>query len=516
MVYIDINKENWLKFVNEFVEKNDIYDVEGYGIETEPHVTVLYGLDDPNILDLKKLVERECLFPTIKITGISSFENEEFDVLKFSVEAPGLHNLNRLIRENFKYENKYNDYVPHITISYLKKGTAQKYLNQPSLEGDLNPKNFIYSYGERDNRQKQVLVDLDKYKNGSYFYRINNLISKADDGSNEAQERIKRQLSREFEQFSMQGKVTIGYRYCDREENRQRGRVGSFAGWRVTTRAYKYMPPNVIPETRSKNKTAVRYYDFGRADWRSYRKDYFVVMSSFWSEEKQEWVDTPEEAGFKRTWKNDNKKYKKDREFFDEELDKKKKAAKLKDIKKKKEQIEKQKKKMKSNKIEKSMNHKYLWKEFKDGEHIYHYNVLHPRERKTKQDERVDTHLDIGTISFDEAWELYRNSIKSVIFAVSSKYEDKRQVILYYYPDKQVWMRGRNKGDREEISPEELKRIFNVHKKGESELVLKNVNYKEGELEKINDDIREYYEQRISDYLKELETHRNNEGNEWQ
>lgn len=366
MVYLDIDESNWLDFVNEFVNKNDIYDIEEYGIEKEPHVTVLYGLDDINIDDLRKTVERECLFPTIKITGVSCFENEEFDVLKFSVEAPGLHNLNKVIRENFKYENRYNDYIPHITISYLKKGTAQKYLNQPFLEGDVNPKNFIYSYGERGNRKKDILIDLDKYKNGNYFYRINDFISKADDGTEEAQERIKKKLNKEFQQFSMQGKVTIGYRYCDREENRLRGRVGTFAGWRVTTRAFKFMPPNVIPETRSKNKTAVRYYDFGRADWRSYRKDYFVVMSSFWNEEKQEWVDTPEAAGFKRTWKNDNHKYEKDKTFFDEELEKKKRKAKEKDIKKRKEQIEKQKKKTQSNKIEKAQYYNYLWEEFEN------------------------------------------------------------------------------------------------------------------------------------------------------
>lgn len=56
------------------------------------------------------------------------FEQEDQDVLVFEVRKDRfLDESNRNLRI-LPYENEYPTYSPHITIAYLKKGTAAKYI----------------------------------------------------------------------------------------------------------------------------------------------------------------------------------------------------------------------------------------------------------------------------------------------------------------------------------------------------------------------------------------------------
>lgn len=111
-----------------------------------------------------------------------------------------------------------------------------------------------------------------------------------------------RVLLKEFSKLILQGKVTFLYLYCDRHENRIRGRVRSSAGFRTGTQRLKIIPNNKWPKSRSKNRTALRYYDFGREGWRSFRKDSFIVATSFWDAREEKWKDNPYDAGFTSNW----------------------------------------------------------------------------------------------------------------------------------------------------------------------------------------------------------------------
>lgn len=148
-----------------------------------------------------------------------------------------------------------------------------------------------------------------KFGRGEYFDSINNWIEKSDKGDKKSQELIARQLSREFEMLSMQGRLIFGFKYTNNLENRLRGRVGRFSGWRQGTRRLKLIPNNKRPISVSKEPTCIRYYDISKMSWRSFKKGLFVVATSFYNEREQKWVDTPEEANFRRTWINDNWKY---------------------------------------------------------------------------------------------------------------------------------------------------------------------------------------------------------------
>lgn len=142
MLYFDFPDFNKL---SDQIEESDIYTEEGYGIETEPHVTLLYGFD-PGVKEseIKKIIN-EIDFSSVKIHNISLFENEDYDVLKFTATSSTLSVANEKLRD-LPHKNDYPDYKPHLTVAYLKSGKGKKYVEKfSSMEWNLKPKNVIYS-----------------------------------------------------------------------------------------------------------------------------------------------------------------------------------------------------------------------------------------------------------------------------------------------------------------------------------------------------------------------------------
>lgn len=118
----------------------EVYDDEpGRGLETEPHITVMYGIDGGykpyevyHAIDLAPV--------DFKIKSLSLFENEKFDVLKFDIISKDLHDLHNQVDENLDCcGNSYPNYHPHMTVAYLKPGTGKYYTK---LENDLTNKKF--------------------------------------------------------------------------------------------------------------------------------------------------------------------------------------------------------------------------------------------------------------------------------------------------------------------------------------------------------------------------------------
>jgi hypothetical protein len=132
MVYLDVNKKDWSN-LESMIDKDDLYlgkdDDRGYGFETEPHVTVLYGLhDDIPLEDIEEVINK-LKRPELKMQKVSSFNNPEFGVLKFDVESNDLHKENKKFTE-FPHTTSYPDYHPHATIAYIKPDKIDKYVNK--------------------------------------------------------------------------------------------------------------------------------------------------------------------------------------------------------------------------------------------------------------------------------------------------------------------------------------------------------------------------------------------------
>jgi len=158
IVYFDFPE---MKSIHEKIEKEDLYEGEEgensrYGLEDEPHVTLLYGLHSDELKDddVMKAVDKAAI-QDLKLHNISSFNNEKYDVLKFDVKGEGLSENNESLKQ-FPFTNDYPDYHPHCTVAYLKPGMAAKYKEMfKDTEYDVYPKELVYSKpGEESEKQK--------------------------------------------------------------------------------------------------------------------------------------------------------------------------------------------------------------------------------------------------------------------------------------------------------------------------------------------------------------------------
>lgn len=150
MLYFDFPQ---MDKIHSKIDKDDIYTEKGdrtYGLEDEPHITLLFGLHkEVRLKDVKSVID-SYTFTDLIIYKPSLFENEKYDVLKFDVRYPTkggayLSKINNDLKQ-FPYTNDYPDYHPHMTIGYLKPGMGKKYTKMfKDLEYDLVPKNVVYS-----------------------------------------------------------------------------------------------------------------------------------------------------------------------------------------------------------------------------------------------------------------------------------------------------------------------------------------------------------------------------------
>ena len=119
---------NWKEKIS-IVKKEDIYIKDGdYGYEKEPHTTIIYGLhqDEINLDEIYNEIKK--LKPVnVSIDTISFFECDEYDVVKFDVPITSELKTYRKTFMKFPNTQTYNNYVPHLTIAYVKKGEAKKY-----------------------------------------------------------------------------------------------------------------------------------------------------------------------------------------------------------------------------------------------------------------------------------------------------------------------------------------------------------------------------------------------------
>lgn len=115
-----------IKVLHSNIDERDIFNGPGHGLEHESHITVLYGIHEETP---KVVYDSLSLYPAeFTLTGLSLFEDDEFDVLKFTVKSPDLHDLNDQAKNKLSCTSKFLKYEPHLTICYLLPGTGKKYL----------------------------------------------------------------------------------------------------------------------------------------------------------------------------------------------------------------------------------------------------------------------------------------------------------------------------------------------------------------------------------------------------
>ncbi len=112
-------------------------DLADDGRESEPHVTVKYGLHGEDPEAVRALLANEPPV-TVRLGKTSIFPNGESnsgDVVKVDVDSPDLHRLNAKIAGALPNSDTHPEYKPHATIAYVKPGLGKKYVGDASLEG---------------------------------------------------------------------------------------------------------------------------------------------------------------------------------------------------------------------------------------------------------------------------------------------------------------------------------------------------------------------------------------------
>lgn len=142
---------NWADICT-IIDEKDVYNPDGkHGVTVNPHITVLYGLHKVTPMQLMMHLDDNWRPVDVVFEGLSTFDSEEYDVLKFGVRCEALHGYNDSIQKAFECTITHPEYHPHLTLSYIKKGTKDKYL---SLGTSLSPMRLsMMQYSSADGRK---------------------------------------------------------------------------------------------------------------------------------------------------------------------------------------------------------------------------------------------------------------------------------------------------------------------------------------------------------------------------
>lgn len=144
--------------VLKLAESIDASDFAEDGREAEPHCTVKYGFLTQDFQDISPLVKG---LPALSLTlgNLSVFTGKEHDVLKLDVESPEIVQLNERVSDALPHVNTHPDYIPHVTVGYLKPGAGKKYAGPCSVTGrNVVVSRLVFSPAEGD----KVTIPLEK------------------------------------------------------------------------------------------------------------------------------------------------------------------------------------------------------------------------------------------------------------------------------------------------------------------------------------------------------------------
>lgn len=150
-VIMDTKIPDWEDFHLAGIEEDDVYIKpydESYGLEDNPHVTVIYGIHEDEIdpETIANVIKANMKPITLKVEEVDIFENDEYDVVKYNVPVTDELQSYRDLFMKFPNTQKYSEYKPHMTIAYVKPGTGKKYKRKLREPFEVTFNKGVYSY----------------------------------------------------------------------------------------------------------------------------------------------------------------------------------------------------------------------------------------------------------------------------------------------------------------------------------------------------------------------------------
>ena len=154
MMYFDVSE--WKELIK-MIDKDDVYDEDGYGYENDAHITLFWGLldgvEDNDVKNFLNGIPK----PYIELNVIDIFQGTEYDVVKFNVTNQLLNDLNSNL-STLPNQQTFLEYHPHMTICYVKAGRGCKYIQKLDKTIIVKPSKIIYSKPSKEG--KKIEIDL--------------------------------------------------------------------------------------------------------------------------------------------------------------------------------------------------------------------------------------------------------------------------------------------------------------------------------------------------------------------
>ena len=127
------------KKIQEWSNKNITEDMlckEEGGRELDTHITVVYGICAKDTDIIKSIFKNKKTKIKATLKNIGFFKpDKNYEPLIIKVESKDLEKLNEEISNILHIESTHDEYKPHCTIAYIKKGEANKFAGNKIFNG---------------------------------------------------------------------------------------------------------------------------------------------------------------------------------------------------------------------------------------------------------------------------------------------------------------------------------------------------------------------------------------------
>ena len=130
--------DNIISWGYDYIPNEDLFldpDDPTFGREDDIHITLIYGIHTISSKEVSRQIQEKAF--EVELGEMNLFtKGTKFDVLIINVECNLLHKLHNKIQYNLEVTKSHPEYVPHVTIAYLKKGEGNKFINNKDFQGE--------------------------------------------------------------------------------------------------------------------------------------------------------------------------------------------------------------------------------------------------------------------------------------------------------------------------------------------------------------------------------------------